>query len=85
MKKYKRVVFFEIGIESKTLQKIKKLTWKAIIKEKREEIIFCEKILLGIPRCIILLLSLLSRLRTHLVQINTHMSENTKILCFREF
>ena len=37
MKKYKRVVFFEIGIESKTLEKMKKSTWKAIIKEKSEE------------------------------------------------
>ena len=30
-------VFFEIGIESKTLEKMKKSTWKAIIKEKSEE------------------------------------------------
>ena len=37
MRKYKRVVFFEIGIESKTLEKMKKSTWKAIIKEKSEE------------------------------------------------
>ena len=37
MKKYKRVVFFKIGIETKTLEKIKKSTWKAIIKEKSEE------------------------------------------------
>ena len=37
MKKYKRVVFFEIGIESKTLEKMKKSAWKAIIKEKSEE------------------------------------------------
>ena len=38
MKKYKRVVFFEIGIESKTLEEMKKSTWKAIIiKEKSEE------------------------------------------------
>ena len=36
MKKYKRVVF-EIGIDSKTLEKIKKSTWKAIIKENSEE------------------------------------------------
>ena len=37
MKKYKRVVFFEIGIESKTIEEMKKSTWKAIIKEKSEE------------------------------------------------
>ena len=38
MKKYNRVKsFFEIGIESKTLEKMKKSTWKAIIKEKSEE------------------------------------------------
>ena len=30
MRKYKRVVFFEIGINSKTLEK-KESTWKAII------------------------------------------------------
>ena len=30
-------VFFEIGIDSKTLEKMKKSTWKAIIKEKSEE------------------------------------------------
>ena len=35
----KSKVFFEIGIESKTVVKIKKSTWKAIIKEKSEEII----------------------------------------------
>ena len=29
----KSKVFFEIGIESKTLEKNKKSTWKAIIKE----------------------------------------------------
>ena len=34
----KSKVFFEIGIESKTLEKMKKSTWKAIIKEKSEEI-----------------------------------------------
>ena len=33
----KSKVFFEIGIESKTLEKIKKSTWKAIVKEKSEE------------------------------------------------
>ena len=33
----KSKVFFEIGIESKTLEKMKKSTWKAIIKEKSEE------------------------------------------------
>ena len=37
MKKYKRVVFFEIGRESKPLEKMKKSTWKTIIKEKSEE------------------------------------------------
>ena len=37
MKKYKRVVFFEIGLESKTLEKMEKSTWKAIIKEKCEK------------------------------------------------
>ena len=36
MKKYKRVVFFEIGIESKTIEEMKKSTWNAIIKEKNE-------------------------------------------------
>ena len=34
----KSKVFFEIGIESKTLEKMKKSTWKAIIKVKSEEI-----------------------------------------------
>ena len=33
----KSKVFFEIGIESKTQEKMKKSTWKAIIKEKSEE------------------------------------------------
>ena len=33
----KSKVFFEIRIESKTLEKMKKSTWKAIIKEKSEE------------------------------------------------
>ena len=38
MKKSKRVKsLFEIGIESKTLEKMKKSTWKAIFKEKSEE------------------------------------------------
>ena len=38
MKKYNRVKsFFEIVIESKTLEKVKKSTWKAIIKEKSAE------------------------------------------------
>ena len=37
MRKYKRVVFFKIGIDSKTLEKKKKSTWKAIIKENSEE------------------------------------------------
>ena len=37
MKKYKRVVFFEIGIESNSRKKMKKSTWKAIIKETSEE------------------------------------------------
>ena len=32
-----KVVFFEIGIESKTLEKNEKSTWKAIIKEMSEE------------------------------------------------
>ena len=33
----KSKVFFEIGIESKTLEKMKKSTWKAIIKEKSKK------------------------------------------------
>ena len=33
----KSKVFFEIGIDSKTLEKMKKSTWKAIIKKKSEE------------------------------------------------
>ena len=30
----KSKVFFEIGIDSKTLEKMKKSTWKTIIKER---------------------------------------------------
>ena len=37
MRKYKRVVCFEIGMDSKTLENMKKLTWKTINKKKSEE------------------------------------------------
>ena len=38
MKKYKRVkCFFEIGIDNKTIENMKKPTWKVIIQEKSEE------------------------------------------------